>query len=111
MLQTRLVDVSIEALAQYLIQQVGNLIAAISALLRHPLQVEFGIEVRLLALKILQQVFSHETQLTHRQSESTDRRALTAGNFADGLFTHQRGIFVDPPDQSVTNGNRLAGPE
>ena len=24
---------------------------------------------------------------------------------------HQRGVFVDPPDQPVTHGDRLAGPE
>ena len=58
MLQARLVDVAVEALAKHLVQQIGNLIAAVAALPGHPLQVEFGVQIRLLALEILLQVFA-----------------------------------------------------
>ncbi|MNL33473.1 hypothetical protein D3C87_1553880 [compost metagenome] len=64
MLQARLVDVAIEALPQHLIEQVGNLVAAVATLLRHPLQVELRVEIGLLALEILLQIIGHETQLT-----------------------------------------------
>ncbi|MNP11796.1 hypothetical protein D3C76_1040000 [compost metagenome] len=88
-LQARLVDVAVEALAQHLVQQIGNLVTAVPALLRHPLQVEFRVEIRLLALEILLQVIGHEAQLARRQAEPADRRALVAGRFAAGLFMHQ----------------------
>ncbi|MNB88976.1 hypothetical protein D3C75_359970 [compost metagenome] len=89
MLQARLVDVAVEALAQHLIQQVGNLVAAVATLLRHSLQIELRVQIRLLALEILLQVIGHEAQLARRQAEPADRRALVAGRFAAGLFMHQ----------------------
>ncbi|MNL37402.1 hypothetical protein D3C87_1595450 [compost metagenome] len=89
MLQARLVDVAIEALAEHLIEQIGNLVAAISALLRHPLQVELRVKIGLLALKVLLQIVGHEAQLARRQAEAADGRTLIAGGFARRLFMHQ----------------------
>ncbi|MNI84696.1 hypothetical protein D3C73_1416220 [compost metagenome] len=89
MLQACLVDVAIEALPKHLVEQIGNLIATVPALLRHPLQVELRVEIRLLALKVLLQVVGHEAQLTRRQAQSTGRRALGASGFAGRLLAHQ----------------------
>ncbi|MCY1179121.1 hypothetical protein D9M73_195020 [compost metagenome] len=89
MLQACLVDVAVEALPQHLVEQVGNLVAAVAAGVGDLLQVELRVEIRLLALKILLQVVGHEAQLTRRQAQSTGRRALGASGFADRLLAHQ----------------------
>ncbi|MNT47481.1 hypothetical protein D3C72_1842000 [compost metagenome] len=62
-LQAGLVDVAVEALAEYLVEQVRDLIAAVTALARYPLQVQFRVEVRLLALEVLFQILCHGAQL------------------------------------------------
>ncbi|MNG13566.1 hypothetical protein D3C84_972520 [compost metagenome] len=62
-MQAGLVDVAVEALAEHLVQQVGDLVAAVAAFAGNALQVEFRVEVRLLALEVLLQVLGHETQL------------------------------------------------
>ncbi|MOA70245.1 hypothetical protein D3C78_1989630 [compost metagenome] len=64
MLQTRLVDEAIEALAEHLIKQVGNLIAAVAAVLGHLLQVQLRVQVGPLALKVMLKILRHGAQLT-----------------------------------------------
>ena len=50
-------------------------------------------------------------ELTGRQAQAADRRPCRGFALAGSRFAHQRGVFVDAPDQAVTHGDRLTGAE
>ncbi len=54
-----LIDIAIEGLPEDLIEQVGNLIATVTALLGNPLQVQLRVQVGLLLLEVVLQVVGH----------------------------------------------------
>ncbi|MNI73663.1 hypothetical protein D3C73_1296870 [compost metagenome] len=62
--QPSLIDVAVEALPQHLIEQIGNLVAAVATRLRYPLQVKSRFKIGLLMFEILLQILRHEAQLT-----------------------------------------------
>ncbi|MCY1459231.1 hypothetical protein D9M71_766870 [compost metagenome] len=62
-LQTGLVDVAVEALPQHLVQQVGDLVAAVATGVGHLLQVQVRVQVGALALEVVLQVLGHGRQL------------------------------------------------
>lgn len=110
-LQPRLVDVAVEALPEHLVKQVGNLVAAVPAGFRYLLQVQFWVEVGALTLEVMLQVLGHGRQLPRRQAQAAGGGARTAVGVACAVPADQRGVFVDPPDQPVPDGDRLAGLE
>ena len=72
-LQARAIDVAIEALAQHLIEQVGNLVAAVTRRRRYLLQIQFGVEKGLAALEIVLQILRQLTELSLESTHITDK--------------------------------------
>lgn len=110
-LQACLVDVAVEALPQHLVEQVGNLVAAVAAGVGDLLQVELRVEVGALTLEVVLQVLGHGRQLPRRQAQAAGGGARAAVGVACAVLADQCGVFVDPPDQPVPDGDRLAGLE
>ncbi len=111
-MQAGLVDVLVEAQAEHLVEQVGNLVARIAGGIGHLGQVQVRIEIGLGLLKVVLQVARQQAQLLGRKPQAAGRRpAVAAGLGSAAAFVDQRGVFVDAPDQAVAHGDRLAGAE
>lgn len=108
--QARLVHVLVEALAEHLVEQVGDLVAGVAGGGGHLVQVQGRVEVGLAALEVVLQVPRQQAQLAGGEAQAAGGRAAGALGLATGAgIGHQQGVLVDAPDQPVTNGNGLAG--